>query len=199
MIGVIATYAGDAHAHLYLHGHVSSRLFTQATAGTLPVSACATRLDGLVLSLTPFSHSMNYASACVFGKGGLVADAEEKMWALERITEKVLPGRWDNTRVPPTSAEMTTTHVLKVVIESASGKKREGGPSDERKDLKDEEVVERVWTGVLPMAELYQAPVRSDYCRGTLPSYIEEYVAERNKEYEERAVKAAGVEYKSKA
>ena len=38
----------------------------------LAVTIAATKVDGIVLSLTPNSHSYNYRSAVLFGYGGLV-------------------------------------------------------------------------------------------------------------------------------
>lgn len=67
----------------------------------LPVCICASKVDGLVLSLTPYSHNYNYRSAILFGHATLVEDADEKMWAMELITNSVVPDRWRHTRVPP--------------------------------------------------------------------------------------------------
>ena len=46
----------------------------------LPVTVAATKMDGYVLSLTPFTHSYNYRSAVLFGYATLVEDQEEKLW-----------------------------------------------------------------------------------------------------------------------
>lgn len=72
----------------YLHGYVTSRVMKLARENPegLPICIAATKCDGLVLSLTPFSHSYNYRSAVLFGYATPVEDAEEKLWALELIT-----------------------------------------------------------------------------------------------------------------
>ena len=59
---------------------------------------CRTDLSTLqlVLSLTPFSHSYNYRSVVLFGHATLVTDAEEKLWAMQLITNSVVPDRWDS-------------------------------------------------------------------------------------------------------
>lgn len=97
MIGQMGSFArpsadtGDV-LDLYLHGYVSSRIVNQARgAGSdgeeeekkkgLPLTAAATHVDGLVLSLTPNSHSYNYRSAVLFGHAELVTDVAEKLWA----------------------------------------------------------------------------------------------------------------------
>ena len=66
MIGFLASFenqnAGlDEPLDLYLHGYVSSRLMKlgkdeQGNEG-LPVTIAATHFDGIVLALTPNSHS----------------------------------------------------------------------------------------------------------------------------------------------
>lgn len=72
---------------------------------------------------------------------------------MELITNSVLASRWENTRVPPNAAEMSSTCILRVKIHSGSAKVREGGPLDEKGDVGDEGTVGRVWTGTLPMWE----------------------------------------------
>ncbi|KAA8565921.1 hypothetical protein EYC84_009732 [Monilinia fructicola] len=104
-------------AQLYLHGYVSSRLMrmgkSASEGGTgedgegLPMTVAASCLDGLVLALTPNSHSYNYRSAILQGYGQIVEDVDEKLWAMKKITNTVIHERWENTRVPPTKTEMT--------------------------------------------------------------------------------------------
>ncbi|RYC54899.1 hypothetical protein CHU98_g11312, partial [Xylaria longipes] len=131
MIGQMGSFArpssdlGDV-LELYLHGYVSSRLInlsrksgddssgSEAVAEPtgLPITVGASHMDGLVLSLTPNSHSYNYRSAVLFGHASVVADAEEKLWAMELITNGVVRDRYRHTRVPPNNAEMQSTSVL---------------------------------------------------------------------------------------
>jgi len=91
---------------LYLHGYVSSRIMnlSRSSPKGLPLCVCASKVDGLVLSLTPNSHNYNYRSAVLFGHATLVENTEEKLWAMELITNSVVPDRWRHTRVPPVSA-----------------------------------------------------------------------------------------------
>jgi hypothetical protein len=44
------------------------RLGTSSTEEGLPLTIAATHLDGLVLSLTPNSHSYNYRSSIIHGR-----------------------------------------------------------------------------------------------------------------------------------
>ena len=145
-------------------------------------------LDGLVLSLTPNSHSYNYRSAVLFGYATPVTTEEEKLFAMTHITNSVLPGRWNSTRLPPTKAEMTSTQILRVKIDSASAKVREGGPHDDKADMENREVVGKTWTGVVPVWQQFGEPVASGYNEvGEVPRYVMEYIEEGNKENKERA------------
>lgn len=151
MIGQMGLYPGDASNpdsewSCYLHGYVSSRIMSLTSSALsrgepgLPLCVAATKLDGFVLSLTPNSHNYNYRSAVLHGHSTVVEDVDEKVWAMKLITNSVVAERWEGTRVPPDGAEMQSTRILKMRISSASGKVRVGGPEDERKDLKRDDV-----------------------------------------------------------
>jgi uncharacterized protein len=193
MIAVMGSYERpssdlDEPLDCYLHGYVSSRIMNQSRAPSntegpaesqpkgMPVAISAAKVDGLVLALTPNSHSMNYRSAILFGYATPVTSADEKLYAMNLITEKVLQGRWEHTRVPPNAAEMSSTNILRVKIENGSAKVRDGPPSDSREDLDDETVLDRVWTGVLPISEVMGEPVQSTYNRvKEVPAYVAEF------------------------
>ncbi|RPA81953.1 hypothetical protein BJ508DRAFT_361565 [Ascobolus immersus RN42] len=182
---------------LYLHGHVAARLMRLPTttegAQGIPVCVSATHLDGYVLALTPFAHSMNYRSVVLHGYATAVTDPDEKMWALTLITDGVIPTRWDNSRTPPTDAEMKSTTVLKVTVASASAKVRDYGVGDERRDLKDEDVMNRVWSGVLPTYLHVGEPVPGENNRvQKVPAYIEEWRKRVNGEGERYSKTVAG-------
>lgn len=116
-----ASSSDEKEQFIYLHGYISGRLFrssSQSSSSGLPITISATFLDGLVLSLTPFHNSCNYRSAVVFGYAELVEDRDEAMGAMRGITENLLPGRWEGSRVPPTEAEIKSTGVIRVRIES---------------------------------------------------------------------------------
>lgn len=175
---------------IYLHGHAASRLFSNKD-DRIPVTIGISSMQGIVLSLAPFHNSCNYTSAVVHGYASLVPDEGERLYALTRITDNLVPERWDNSRNPPTKAELTSTGVLKVEIESASAKIRVGGPSDDRMDLKDEELMKRVWTGVVPTYTVMGEPVASSYNQTTrLPGYLRSFVDEGNEIAKNTAVAA---------
>ncbi|KAI0443486.1 hypothetical protein F4803DRAFT_311477 [Xylaria telfairii] len=217
MIGQMGSFArpssdlGDV-LELYLHGYVSSRIINLSRKGSsneggssselngLPVTVGASHIDGLVLSLTPNSHSYNYRSAVLFGHAEVVTDVAEKLWAMELITNSVVSDRYRNTRVPPNNAEMQSTSVLRVRITAGSAKLRSGMPSDEKGDLDDAALVDRVWTGVVPVHYTLGDPLPGPYNKlATLPAYLEEFVRESNQDAKEIALEAATKVVKPKA
>jgi nitroimidazol reductase NimA-like FMN-containing flavoprotein (pyridoxamine 5'-phosphate oxidase superfamily) len=164
---------------IYIHGYVSGRIFKSgknADGEGLPITISATFLDGLVLSLTPFHNSCNYRSAVVYGYASIVDDEEEALYAMKLITDNLIPQRWEKSRTPPTSAELKSTSILKVRVESASAKIRVGGPSEDRADLKNAELVKNTWTGVVPYWGTWGQPVegKENGCAEVEP-YIEEW------------------------
>ncbi|KAI5861391.1 hypothetical protein GGS23DRAFT_611932 [Durotheca rogersii] len=193
---------------LYLHGHVGVRLASRARAdadgGGLPVCVAATHLDGLVLALTPFSSSYNYRSAVLFGRAVVVADPAEQRYALELITDSVVPGRYrGTTRSAPapaadpadavaTPAEIRATAVLRVRITAGSAKGRAGPPADTRADLADLALRRGTWAGVVPVRYELAAPVPAPYNQApAVPAYLDEYRAEFNRAAAEGAAAAA--------
>jgi len=158
----------------------------------LPVTIAASHVDGFVLALTPNAHSYNYRSATLFGHATVVTDPEEKLYAMELMTNGVVPGRWRNSRVPPSGKELASTAVLRVRVRSGSAKLRAGSCSDDACDLEDEGVVGRVWAGVVPVYQVVGEPVAAPYNRvAEVPEYVGEFVEEGNKVAKERAVEAA--------
>jgi nitroimidazol reductase NimA-like FMN-containing flavoprotein (pyridoxamine 5'-phosphate oxidase superfamily) len=173
---------------IYIHGYVSGRIFNSGkeageTGEGLPITVAASHMDGLVLSLTPFHNSCNYRSAVAYGYATLVTSESERMWAMTKITDNMLPQRWDKSRVPPTKAELNSTSILKVKVASASAKVRVGGPSEDRADLKDKDLVKKVWTGVVPCWLQYGEPIPGkENGREDVEEYIEKWrVSENNK------------------
>ncbi|MCJ1250053.1 hypothetical protein MMC30_007279 [Trapelia coarctata] len=203
MIGCTGSFAdpfapASGPLDVYLHGYVSSRLMrlpSSENASTseegLPICIAATLLDGLVLALTPNHHSMNYRSAVLHGYAALVTEPDERLWAMGVITNRLIPKRWENTRVPPNKVEMQSTSILRVSIVSASAKVRNGGPGEDRKDEKDEAVRGKVWTGVVPVWTALGAPVPAEGNVVPIPDHVKELVEASNSENEKKANAAA--------
>lgn len=183
----------DEPLDCYVHGYVSNRMARLARDSPegLPVCVSATKVHGLVLSLTPYSHDVNYKSAVLMGYASVVEDPEEKLWAMELVTNKVVTGRWSETRVPPIAAEMSSTGILRIKIESGSGKVRTGVAHDEKHDEENDEVRQRVWTGVVPVIEVFGDPVPDAGNRvEEIPEYLRTCVDSRTKAAESDATTA---------
>jgi hypothetical protein len=130
---------------IYLHGSPASRMLRLVKEG-VPVCVTATILDGIVAARSAFHHSMNYRSAVVLGEGRLVDDEDERLRAMELITEHVLPGRWSEAR-HPSEIENKGTLIVAVPIEEFSVKTRTGPPGDDEADYD-----LPIWAGVIPLA-----------------------------------------------
>lgn len=129
---------------LLLHGSVASRLLN-GLAGGLPCCATLTHLDGLVLARSAFHSSMNYRSVMVFGRATEITDAGEKTRGLERLTDRLLPGRRADLREPK-PRELAATMLLGLPIERFSVKTRSGPPDDP-----EAERALPIWAGVVPL------------------------------------------------
>jgi nitroimidazol reductase NimA-like FMN-containing flavoprotein (pyridoxamine 5'-phosphate oxidase superfamily) len=160
---VIPMLYGREDDVLYLHGSVASRLQRTLSDG-IDVCLTVTLLDGLVLARSAFHHSMNYRAAVVFGRARAVrGDAKEH--GLRVISEHLAPGRWSEVR-PPNLQELKQTSVLRLEIDEASTKTRQGNPIDDEEDL-----ALPTWAGVLPCALSWGDPVADGHVRpGTEPS-----------------------------
>ncbi|KAH6900708.1 hypothetical protein B0T10DRAFT_35375 [Thelonectria olida] len=183
---------------LYLHGYVSSRIMNLSRAQSdgedpqgMPVCVAASHVDGLVLAISSFSHSYNYRSAVLFGHATLVTDEEEKMYAMELITDSVVPDRWRHTRLPPTKAELQSTGILKVRIASGSAKIHVGQAHDDKHDMENEAMRDSVWTGVLPIHQTMGEPLASPYNRVDVPGYISQFAQDFNGDNQQQALDAA--------
>ncbi|KAL8818732.1 MAG: hypothetical protein Q9191_007875 [Dirinaria sp. TL-2023a] len=161
------------------------------STGGIPMTIAATKVDGMVLSLTPFSHSYNYRSAVLFGYGTIVTDEEEKWWAMKLVTNSVVPGRWEYTRTPD-NGELASTSILRVRIVSGSGKIRDGGPNDDKKDLNRDDIAGKTWTGVVPVWQTVgeAVPARTNRV-SDVPEHVQAFQKEENGTNEKYAVEAA--------
>ena len=155
---------------LLLHGAVDSRLIQHVQAGH-PLCVSMAIVDGLVLGKAACSHSLNYRSVVLFGQGTLVDGDEDKLRALELLTERIMPGRWQEVR-QPNAQELRATAIVSIAIQEASAKVRSGPPSDSRQDRD-----LPVWAGVLPLQQVAQPPIGADYTQGD--SDVPEYLTQR--------------------
>lgn len=161
VIPTIHARDGDS---VLVHGSPASRAL-RAAAGPVDVCLTVTILDGLVLARSAFNHSMNHRSVVLYGEATPVEDLDEKVAALERIVEHVVPGRVAGCR-PPTEKELRGTLVLRVPLDEASAKVRAGGPVDD-----DEDMDLDVWAGHIPLNLVAGEPVTAPDLTAGAPPY----------------------------
>jgi uncharacterized protein len=149
---VIPTSYGRSGDNLYIHGSAASRMLRNLEKG-IPVCITVTLLDGLVLARSIFNHSMNYRSVVVLGTAIVVEDPAEKIEALRRLSEHILPGRWVESRYP-NERELKATLVLRVPITEFSAKVRQGPPIDDEDDY-----AFKTWAGVIPLETVARRPI----------------------------------------
>ena len=167
---VIPTGYGRSGDSLYIHGSAASRMLRNLDRG-IPVCVTVTLLDGLVLARSIFNHSMNYRSVVILGIAHAVTDSEEKLKALQALSEHIIPGRWAESR-QPNEKELKATLALKVPIEEFSAKVRQGPPLDDEEDFSFP-----TWAGVIPLQMVAGEPVNDpklDAARG-VPAYAKHY------------------------
>lgn len=171
---VIPTGYGRIGDTVYIHGSAASRMLRNLEKG-IDLCLTVTLLDGLVMARCAFSHSMNYRSVVILGKATLVESQQEKMAALQAVSEQIVPGRWAEVR-KPTEQELKATSVLKLPLAEASAKIRTGGPKDTKEDLGFS-----VWAGVLPMKLVPGTPVEDPASLvHQVPQYLSHYSRQRH-------------------
>lgn len=158
-------------ADVYVHGSAASRTLRTAKGGS-QVCLTATIVDGLVLARAAMHHSANYRSVMLFGSGEEVEDPGEKLSALEALVEKLVPGRWADAR-QPSEKELRATSVLRVPLEEASAKVREGGPVDDDADYE-----LPVWAGVVGLRQVAAEPEPDPRLAAGVerPDYVDELI-----------------------
>jgi hypothetical protein len=122
-----------------------------------------------VLARSVYNHSMNYRSVVVIGSAREVIDRDEKLQAMRRVVEHVVPGRWSDAR-QPNDGEIKGTTILALPLEEASAKIRSGPPTDDDADL-----ALAVWAGVIPLGIRPSDPVPAGGVEGSPPGYATTY------------------------
>ena len=143
---------GYKNNEIYIHGANKNRLMT-SIMNSDKVSATITKLESLVLAKSTFHHSMNYQSVVIFGKAEEISDPADKMLALKIITDQIIKHRWEESR-QPNSKEINATTLVRIKIETASAKIREGDPIDDKEDQG-----LPIWSGLLPLKSGYLDPI----------------------------------------
>lgn len=141
---VVPMIYGREAETLFLHGARKARVI-RLLENTTEACLNVTLLDGIVLARSAFNSSMNYRSVTVFGAPSLVELRDEKLRAMQVISEHIMPGRWGELR-DSHEQEVKMTGVIALKIETASVKISAGPPEDE-----DEDYEIPIWAGVLPV------------------------------------------------
>jgi len=136
---------------ILLHGSTGSRMMRQIAQG-IDLCVTVTQLNAIVVARSAFNSSMNYESVMIFGVARVLEDAEKDI-ALERITEKLVPGLWNYGR-PLVAKEMAATMIVELSLDKISAKSRTGDPSDD-----DEDLALPIWAGLLPIETKVGAPI----------------------------------------
>ena len=168
-MAIPTAYARDGDSLLF-HGSTANRML-RTLAGGARASVTVTLIDGLVLARSAFHHSMNYRSVMVFGTGRAIDDPAEKLAALERTVEHIVPGRLGDVR-GPSEIETKQTLVVRMAIEEASAKVRTGAPVDDADDM-----TLAVCAGVVPLTTVAGAPItdRSGVGVDAVPEHASAY------------------------
>lgn len=182
---------------VYLHGNSamllrkmaksngSVKVVVSSTKGKMPgiVSVekehkLMTVVDGVILHFAPNGHSLNYRSCVIHGDAQIVESADEKRYAMHRLTNHMSRRRWSAVnQVAPTAME--SIQVIKVVIRSASAKIRATNINGLEKAGLGEK--SDVWTGAIPVFEVLGEPVESGYRPGLpVQTQISDWIQRRN-------------------
>jgi len=152
---------GDA---VYVHGHQRNRMLGRVASGA-PVAIEATIVDSMSMGRAVFSHSMNYRTAVVLGTGHEVVDPDEKTDLMNRLVERLLPGRLDTLR-PLSEKEVGVTRVVAVPITEFSVKARTGPPVDALTSDRSWPA----WAGTLPLHIEVGVPEPDEYVPADMPA-----------------------------
>jgi uncharacterized protein len=144
-------YARDGQ-RILIHGSAASRMLRNLRTG-IPICATVTLIDGLVLARSAYHHSMNYRSVVILGTATEISERETKFDAMRLIVDHVVPGRWNDVRLP-SEGEIRATMILSLPIDEVSAKVRTGQPIDDEEDYG-----LRAWAGVLPLSLDAHAPI----------------------------------------
>lgn len=146
---------------LILHGSTGSWWLRRLATG-IPVTASVMTVDGLVFARSAFESSMRYRSAILFGACTRLDD-DEKLAALDLVTDSLLPGRRGELR-PHNRKELAATLILRMSIDEWTFKHSTMWPDDP-----DEDIAAGTWAGILPIHTTYGTPEPSPDLRTGIP------------------------------
>ncbi|MCZ6868230.1 MAG: pyridoxamine 5'-phosphate oxidase family protein, partial [Gammaproteobacteria bacterium] len=126
---------------VYVHGNRTSRMIRALEDAMACITV--THIDGVVVARSGFHCSMNYRSVVIYARGEKLLGKEKRV-VLDAFVEALIPGRLADMR-DPTPKELRATGVVRLALDEASIKVREGGPIDLEDDY-----AAPIWAGVVP-------------------------------------------------
>ena len=147
-------YARDDQ-RILLHGSTGSRMMMQIAQG-IEICVTITSVNGLVAARSTFNSSINYQSVMIFGKAS-VLQGDEKIYALEKISNSLIPGSWNYAR-PMTQKEAVATMIVELSLDKLSAKQRTDNAHDDEEDLELD-----LWAGVIPVEQTFGKPISAEY------------------------------------
>lgn len=158
---VIPMAHGRSGNRLYLHGSTGSRLM-RLMAANPDVCVSITELNALKIARSTFNTGMHYRSAVIFGKANLVPD-EEKLYALDTLSNSLIPGRVEEAR-PTTKKELAATIIIWLELNETSVKISTNEVDDPEEDMN-----LGYWAGILPLKTVALEPIPADEEASSLP------------------------------
>lgn len=140
--GTILAHVAAIDDRLVIHGSTGSG-WMRALEGQ-EAAVTITRATGIVVARSMFESSIHYASAMVFGRFSRVGSELHEEY-LERLTDRILPGRSSETRAS-LRKELAATMLLAMPIEEWSLRVSEGDPEDT-----DDDIAGDTWGGTITL------------------------------------------------
>ena len=157
----IARDISGSGAGLLLHGSTGSTWMRQLASG-VPVAVSVTELGGIVVARSAFESSMHFRSAVLFGSC-VALEGDEKLRALDVVTEALIPGRVVEIR-GHRAKEVAATLMLRMTIDEWTLKHSTGFSDDDPDD-----VAGPAWAGVVPVVVSHGEPQPHPDLRGGIP------------------------------
>jgi nitroimidazol reductase NimA-like FMN-containing flavoprotein (pyridoxamine 5'-phosphate oxidase superfamily) len=117
----------DEPLDCYIHGYISARMANLARSAManglpgLPVCISTAKVDGLILTLSAFTHSCNYRSAVLFGHASLVTDEAEKQAHTWQMGSSAQPTKHSRAHADTNFASSSQERECKGPRRTASG------------------------------------------------------------------------------
>lgn len=146
---------------ILLHGSTGSTWMRQLASGA-PVAVSVTELGGIVVARSAFESSMHFRSAVLFGSC-VALEGDEKLRALDVVTEALIPGRVAEIR-GHRAREVAATLMLRMTIDEWTLKHSTGFSDDDPND-----VAGPAWAGVVPVVVSHGEPQPHPDLRGGIP------------------------------